>query len=422
MIISLAVFALVETVMLRAGDVSARVESTQRARIAMDFITRQLRSQVCVLSTSPATVDPRAIVTGTPTSVTYFSDMADESHRTGNTIKAPELRSLSFESGKLIERVWVGVQGGSAFNPTYSYADYPLKPTRTRVLADELSTTKTTTSGGQPLVFRYYEFNAATPPKPEAEIVTGTGMSAAKASVVARIDVAFRANRSAREVHRPRVDPAREHDLCPQRGPEFHDPEAGVRMIATRLALRAERGFSMFLVIMAMLLTAMFIAAGFAAANGDLPISGVSKDRKITYAAAEAGLNFYLNHLQQDNDYWTKCDQVPAPNAAENNPVNQQIDPGQPDTRRWRNVPGSSSQYTIELLHTKNYTKCEIDPKKQDSIVDLATGTFKIRVTGAAHRDVDAAAQRRRDVPPQGVPELHLLHRLRDARPAGARQ
>ncbi len=163
-------------------------------------------------------------------------------------------------------------------------------------------------------------------------------------------------------------------------------------MIATRLALRAERGFSMFLVIMAMLLTAMFIAAGFAAANGDLPISGVSKDRKITYAAAEAGLNFYLNHLQQDNDYWTKCDQVPAPNASENNPVNQQFDPGQTDTRRWRNVPGSASQYTIELLHTKNYTKCETDPKKQDSIIDLATGTFKVRITG---RPTATSTQRR---------------------------
>ena len=195
MIISLAVFALVETVMRRAGDVGARVESTQRARIAMDFITRQLRSQVCVLSTSPATVDPRAVVTGTPTSVTYFSDMGDESNRSGNTIKAPELRSLSFESGKLIERIWVGVQGGTAFNPTYSYANYPLTPTKTRVLADELSTIEKT-AGGQPLVFRYFEFNTATPPKPEAEIQPGAGMTATKASLVSRIDVAFQANRT----------------------------------------------------------------------------------------------------------------------------------------------------------------------------------------------------------------------------------
>jgi Tfp pilus assembly protein PilX len=148
--------------------------------------------------------------------------------------------------------------------------------------------------------------------------------------------------------------------------------------------LRSQSGFSMFLAIMAMFVTAMFIAAAFAAANGDLPISGDSKDRKVSYAAAEAGLNFYLNHLQQDNDYWTLCDQVPAPNAAEVNPVNQQWDGTNPkdDTRRWRKIPGSTSYYTIEVLHTTGYTQCETGANKQDSVIDLSSGTFKIRVTG----------------------------------------
>ena len=81
----------------------------------------------------------------------------------------------------------------------------------------------------------------------------------------------------------------------------------------------------MFIVIMAMLVTSMFVAAGYAAANGDLPMSGDSKDRKVTYAAAEAGLNFYSYHLNQDSDYWTKCDAVPAPNGTELNPVNQRL-------------------------------------------------------------------------------------------------
>ena len=197
MIVSLAIFALVETVMRRAGDVGARVESTQRARIAMDFITRQLRSQVCVLSTSPATVDPRAVVTGTPTSVTFFSDLGDESHRTGNTIKAPELRSLSFESGKLIERVWVGVQGGTAFNPTYSYANYPAHAHAERASSPTTSRPPRRPRGGQPLVFRYFEFNTATPPKPEAEIDSRErGRRPPRLPSSRRIDVAFQANRT----------------------------------------------------------------------------------------------------------------------------------------------------------------------------------------------------------------------------------
>src|SRR4051812_18970727 len=155
-----------------------------------------------------------------------------------------------------------------------------------------------------------------------------------------------------------------------------------------RLDARAERGFSMFIAIMAMAVTAMFVAAGFAAANGDLPVSGESKDRKGAYAAAEAGLNFYLNHLQQDNDYWTKCASVPAPNASEPNPVNQQWDgTGATDPRRWRTVPGSRAQYTIELLHTKNFSQCDPNPKQQASLIDLATGTFKVRFTGSPYKD-----------------------------------
>jgi hypothetical protein len=148
-----------------------------------------------------------------------------------------------------------------------------------------------------------------------------------------------------------------------------------------RLDHRAERGFSMFLTIMAMAVTAMFVAAAFAAANGDLPQSAGSKNRKATYAAAEAGLAYYLNHLQQDPDYWTKCNTVPDPNASERSPVNLQWDGAGADPRIWRAVPGGNTQYTVELLHTKNYPGgCVTTDQK--SIIDESTGTFKIRVTG----------------------------------------
>ncbi|MDA0181427.1 hypothetical protein OJ997_14075 [Solirubrobacter phytolaccae] len=148
-----------------------------------------------------------------------------------------------------------------------------------------------------------------------------------------------------------------------------------------RLDARAERGFSMFLVIMAMFVTMMFVAAAFAAANGDLPVAGVATERKSDYAAAEAGLGYYLNRLQQDPDYWTKCDTAP-PNATEKNPVNQVN--SNPLNLRWRQVtPGSKTdldQYAIELLPVSPATTC--DTKNQATFVDQATGTFKIRVSG----------------------------------------
>jgi Tfp pilus assembly protein PilX len=152
-----------------------------------------------------------------------------------------------------------------------------------------------------------------------------------------------------------------------------------MRLMTRPTSLRDQRGFSMFLVIMAMFVTSMFVAAAFAAANGDLPLSGASKDRKATYAAAEAGLNFYLTHLNQDNDYWTKCEFVPPPNATEPNPVNTVWTSG-PDLRRWRNVTGSNARYTLEILPANGFTKC--DKTNQASVLDLSTGSFRVRATG----------------------------------------
>src|SRR4051794_24926675 len=146
-----------------------------------------------------------------------------------------------------------------------------------------------------------------------------------------------------------------------------------------RIELRSERGISMFLTVVAMLVTTMFVAAAFAAANGDLPQSSVATERKSTFAAAEAGLNFYLNRLQQDPDYWTKCDTGPAPNAGELNPVNQLWNGTGLDPRRWRTIPGATDEYTIELIPAPGATTC--DPTQQQTFVDMNSGTFKVKVT-----------------------------------------
>ena len=75
----------------------------------------------------------------------------------------------------------------------------------------------------------------------------------------------------------------------------------------------AEHGFSMIIVMGVMAASALFVAAAFAAANGDLPLTRDSQDRKQAYSAAEAGINYYQYHLNQDPDYWTRCTNVPAP-------------------------------------------------------------------------------------------------------------
>ena len=74
----LAVYAVLDTSIKQSNDIAGRVNATQRGRIAMDIITRQLRSQVCYCPTVPA------IVSGTNDSVSSTSTSATARRRSSS--------------------------------------------------------------------------------------------------------------------------------------------------------------------------------------------------------------------------------------------------------------------------------------------------------------------------------------------------
>jgi Tfp pilus assembly protein PilX len=141
------------------------------------------------------------------------------------------------------------------------------------------------------------------------------------------------------------------------------------------------RGFTSVTVMSTLLVGGLVVAAAFAAANGDISLAKNDQDAKQAYAAAEAGLNVYAFHLNQDNGYWADCTSVPNPNATESAAVNQQWNGVAPDPRNWRTLPGSTSKYTIELIPATGYTSC-LTSDNRSMVGD--SGTFKIRVTGQA--------------------------------------
>jgi Tfp pilus assembly protein PilX len=153
-----------------------------------------------------------------------------------------------------------------------------------------------------------------------------------------------------------------------------------------------ERGFTMLTVMMVMLIAGLFVVSAYAAAGGDVPLGGQSRDAKRAYAAAEAGVQYYAAHIAADPDYWTKCATVPAPNPGEPNPVaNEWYGPATgADTRtgHWRKVPGSTATYSIELLAAKDPDALHPTPQcvvgDQTSMLDPSTGVFRIRSTGRA--------------------------------------
>jgi hypothetical protein len=134
----------------------------------------------------------------------------------------------------------------------------------------------------------------------------------------------------------------------------------------------------MVAVMLVMLATTMLGAAAFAAVGGDIPFARASQDRKAAYAAAEAGLEYYLFQLARDNDYWSKCTSVPAIAPGVPAPINNPA----PATRLWRAVSGTTdARFSIELLPANGAPAC--DPAKPElTMLDSKSGTFRIRSTG----------------------------------------
>jgi len=150
-----------------------------------------------------------------------------------------------------------------------------------------------------------------------------------------------------------------------------------------RLRIGATDGYTMAAVMLVMLATSILATATFAAVGADLPFARAAQDRKQAYAAAEAGVEYYLYQLTRDNDYWKTCDTAPGP-AGQPNPVNQV---GPEEGRRWRAVAGApDSKFSIELLAANGAPLCATATPEM-TLINMETGTFRIRSTGMS-RDV----------------------------------
>jgi Tfp pilus assembly protein PilX len=145
--------------------------------------------------------------------------------------------------------------------------------------------------------------------------------------------------------------------------------------------LRREEGFAMVAVIGAILIGTLLSIWALDSATGDLAGARGSQDRKAAYAAAESGIDYYRYRLAKDNDVWKDCTNVDSPPTTPSAPVNQRWDGTGADPRQWKNVTGSSAQYTVELLPANGATTCSTT-SPDTSMLDTSTGTFRIRATG----------------------------------------
>lgn len=163
-----ATFGLLESTVRLGGGTMSKTDAMQRGRLAMDVITRQLRSQVCAVPGEPA------IVEGHDDRVTFYADFGD-----GGT--APDRRALVLDPTEktLLSSVYAG--NGQPPGP-YTF---PADPTRVEHVLENA-----VPLSGTPFL-RYYAFTTGSDPTPSERL--DTPLSPADRVRVARIEIAYSA-------------------------------------------------------------------------------------------------------------------------------------------------------------------------------------------------------------------------------------
>lgn len=143
---------------------------------------------------------------------------------------------------------------------------------------------------------------------------------------------------------------------------------------------RGEAGFTMLATIIGVTVITALALVAVTAVRGDIPLTSRDIGNKKAYEAAKAGVEDYASHLYADSLYWTRCAEVPTPNA-----VNLQG-----STTKRRAVPGDpNATYAIELLPATGqttYSQCSTS-NPGGSMLETggpAAGSFRIRSTGYA--------------------------------------
>ena len=175
-VIVLAALMVLDTSVKTTTRTQQRVDAVQRGRAAMDDITRQLRSQVCLGKVA-------SMVEARTDSVTFYGDLTD-----GTTGTPPQRRTLTYAGGKLTQNV----EAGTGMPPATQWLTAP----NTTTLLSDVGTDPALTAAadGTRPVFRYYAFSQD--PVPQLVGPLATPVSAAVLPTIVKISVAFGVRRS----------------------------------------------------------------------------------------------------------------------------------------------------------------------------------------------------------------------------------
>jgi type II secretory pathway component PulJ len=177
MVILLASFMMLDSSVVLTGKVTDRVDRTQRARVTMEQITRDLRSQVCPSAGIPALIE------GQNYSVKFYSFMGGS----GSAQYIPDIREIAWDTNtnSLVEKRWQGT-GASP------YTTWPSSPTSTRTLLSDVQPPPSNAP-----IFTYYSTGASTP--------FSVPLSSSNAGNTSKVTITFRTYAQSKNISGPTI-------------------------------------------------------------------------------------------------------------------------------------------------------------------------------------------------------------------------
>jgi Tfp pilus assembly protein PilV len=204
MVVVFAAFALMERSFSASTQVADRVDAIARGRTAMDDVTRQLRSQVCVAAKLP-------LLSATATSATFTTDLTD-----GSQPLKTERRTLTFAPAANGWSLTEQDHAMTAGPPTSSTVAWASTPTRSVSLITGIAPDGTT-----PFLQYFGYDNTKTPP--EYKEFTSP-LSAADLQNVTQIRVSFAVAPEHSSTSASRKATLTDQVVLPQADPNQGDP------------------------------------------------------------------------------------------------------------------------------------------------------------------------------------------------------
>jgi hypothetical protein len=176
MIVMFAMFSLLDNTVRMNTNAMAKTDAMQRGRIALDVMTQELRSQVCLENLAGPAIVPGA----TATTVEFYSDFSE-----GDGTVPPTKRKLAFDPAT--GDVTTAIYNATKLEP--GPGDFTVAPS-SKLMRLENAALQRDGLGAEIPFLRYYAYRwTGNPPRPEASEVLVPPIDANEARRVARIDV-----------------------------------------------------------------------------------------------------------------------------------------------------------------------------------------------------------------------------------------